>query len=211
MTNRDNLSEQFNKVKLLLFPCQDWSIIFHVNYKSSPRWQKNMKWKRKVSFSLLLHSVNTKFSWNLTVISNLLSTVSLRSPITKHNNHRFVLLSVATSHLTRSKWTVQELFKESLEPASSSACRLWQEIKKELSSIRVSSHLWAVSSCFGIYFFMYVLYLPVSIIIHIRHLLNTVRLKFQKHLLPECIAASNTSLWFFFFKRLFFKWIAERH
>lgn len=157
MTKWDNLSGQFNKVKILLFPCQDRSIIFHVKHKSSPRWQENIKWKRT---KVLLHS-NTKFSWKLTLISILLLTVSPRSPITEHNSLRLFLLSVATSYLTRSKSTVQELFKESLEPASSSACGLWQEIKKELSSIKVSSHLWAVSSCFVIYFFIYVLHLPV--------------------------------------------------
>lgn len=45
--------------------------------------------------------------------------------------------------------------------------------------------------------FLYVFYFPVLIIIHIRHLLKTVRLRFQKHFLPECIAAANTSLSFF--------------
>lgn len=121
----------------------------------------------------------------------MLLTASPRSPNIKNNNQRFVLLSVATSYLTRLKWTEQELFKASLEPASSSGCRLWQEIKKELSSIKVSSYLCAVSSCSLIHFFMHVTCLSVVIFMHIKHLIKKKHLRFQKHFLSGCADVSS--------------------
>lgn len=74
------------------------------------------RYKTKEKTSLLFpplafsqHKIHLKSCINLKFALNSFP----RSPITKDNNQRFVLLSVATSHLTRLKWTVQELFKAS--------------------------------------------------------------------------------------------------
>lgn len=91
-------------------------MIFHVKSKSNPR-QKNNKNAREQG---VIFPPST-FTKHVILFKAYINFKFVLKSFPKHN-HKFVLLSAGIFHLTRSEWTVQELFKESQEPVSLSAC-----------------------------------------------------------------------------------------